>query len=218
MSGSAVPTDDLRRVADAQARFQSVIEPLTDRATAALSALPGWTVGHVLAHVARNADSHVRRADAAARGESVDQYPGGHHGRAGEIEGGTGRPARALVDDVARSAERLWRTWQSLPVEAWGVTTRDVGGRERPLRDLPARRWQELEVHLVDLGLGVTFWDWPDPFVAAWLPRLRVDAGDRLPGGSRLPPEGTLDDREELAWLYGRLRRADLPDLAHWDQ
>ena len=36
-------------------------------ADAAERKLEGWTVGHVLTHLARNADSHVRMLEAAAR-------------------------------------------------------------------------------------------------------------------------------------------------------
>jgi maleylpyruvate isomerase len=103
-----------------------------------------------------------------------------------------------------------------LPLPAWSQTTRDVGGRERPLRALPSRRWQELEVHLVDLEVGVTYAQWSDDFVAVFLPRLRATVTDRLPEGARLEALNFGDPREELAWLYGRLPRPDLPDLAPW--
>lgn len=74
----------------------------------------------------------------------------------------------------------------------------------------------ELEVHVVDLDLGVTYLDWSDEFVAAWLPRLRATVPTRLPQGADVPTSLGLSDREELAWLYGRLQRADLPPLAPW--
>ena len=73
------------------------------------SRLPGWTVGHVLAHVARNADSHRRRTEGAAVNEVVDQYPGGYAGRASEIEAGAGRPASELIVDVRFSADAAGR-------------------------------------------------------------------------------------------------------------
>src|ERR1035441_3971227 len=38
----------------------------------------------------------------------------------------------------------------------------------------------------------------------------------RLPDGARLPSASLLDERDELAWLYVRLRRDDPPDLAPW--
>ncbi len=43
-----------------------------------------------------------------------------------------------------------------------------------------------------------------------------IGAGGRLPEGAVLPARGALNDREELAWLYGRVRRDDLAELAPW--
>ncbi len=213
---TAIPEGDLARVDDAEERFVAVIRDLDDAALRAPSRLPGWTRAHVLAHVARNADSHRRRADAAIRGEMVDQYPGGFAGRAAEIDRDAARPAPVILDDVVTSAAAMRDAWRRVPPERWDVVSRDVSGRERPLHTLPARRWQELEVHVVDLDVGVTHRDWPPEFVTSWLPALRATAPGRLPAGARLPPPGMLDERDELAWLYGRLDRPDLPELAPW--
>ena len=108
-----------------------------------------------MTHVARNADSHVRRAEAAARGERVEQYAGGYAGRAAAIEAGAGRSAAELLDDVRTSHDRMVAAWASLPDPAWDVVSHDVGGTPRALRDLPLRRWQEVEVHLVDLDVSL---------------------------------------------------------------
>ena len=207
---------DLGRVAGAQKRFEATIAAFGDEQVREPSSLPEWTVGHLLTHVARNADSHRRRAEAAVRGEIVDQYPGGFPARAAEIEDGAARPADELIDDVRTSAAAMSEGWSQVPGDAWANVTRDVGGRERPLSALVGRRWQELEVHRVDLGVGVTHRDWSDDFVAFWLPRLREGASGRLAAGVGLPKPGTLDERDELAWLYGRLERDDLPELAPW--
>ena len=205
-----IPEDDIARVAEAQQRFDAAIAALSDADVRRATPLPGWTVGHVLTHVARNADSHRRRTEAAARNEMIDQYPGGYEGREAEIESGANRGAKELIDDVRVSAEEMEAAWRAAPESAWTNMTRDVGGRERPLAELVLRRWQELEVHLVDLGIGITHRDWPDDFVAEWLPRLRGFFPDRpeTPAG--------LDERDELAWLYGRLQRDDLPVLPSW--
>jgi maleylpyruvate isomerase len=204
------PHDAIARVVRSQQRFDLAIAPLDDADVRRATTLPGWTVAHVLTHVARNADSHTRRTEAAVRNEMVDQYPGGFEGREAEIEAGAKRSARELIDDVRRSAERMETAWRAAPSSAWTNVTRDVGGRERPLHELVFRRWQEVEVHLVDLGIGVTYRDWPDDFVVEWLPRLRRFFPDRpeTPAG--------LDERDELAWLYGRLQRDDLPVLPSW--
>ena len=205
-----IPLDDIAHVADAQQRFDAAIADLVDADVRRASALPDWTVGHVLAHVARNADSHVRRTEATARGEVVEQYPGGYEGRAAEIEATARRPASDLIDDVRTSGAAVLAAWRAVSDDAWDGMTNDVGGRARPLWQLVARRWQELEVHVVDLGIGVTYQDWPDDFVAVWLPRLRQHFGDDAPAATG------LTDREQLAWLYGRLARPDLPVLPPW--
>jgi maleylpyruvate isomerase len=215
-SPSVVPREDLQRVADAQARFLAAIRSLHDDDMGRPTNLPGWTVGHVLTHVARNADSHTRRSEAAIAGEMADQYPGGADGRSGEIEHGAGRTARQTVDDVRRSAEALRDSWERVPEEAWGNVTRDLSGRARPLYELPERRWMELEVHLVDLDIGVTHRAWTDDFVTAWLPRMRADAAGRLPPGASLPAPGELDQRDELAWLFGRSDDDASPQLGPW--
>lgn len=209
-----VPLADLARVAEAQERFNRALAGLRDADVRRPTALPGWTVGHVLTHVARNADSHCRRAGAAVGREVVEQYAGGWEGRSREIETGSGRSAAELVDDVRDSARRLQATWERLPASAWPQPTVDVGGRRRPLSALPGRRWQELEVHLVDLELGPSRRDWSDDFVGASLPRLRESLGGRLPAGVEPPMFG--DPRDELAWLYGRPGGPGLPVLAPW--
>jgi maleylpyruvate isomerase len=204
------PGEELTGIERSQQRLLAAIEGLTDGDARRATALPGWTVGHVLTHLARNADSHRRRTEAAVRGEVVDQYPGGYEGRDAEIEAGAARSAADLIDDVRVSSELMEAMWRVVPDSAWSNVTRDVAGRERPLRDLVARRWQEVEVHLVDLDIGVTYRDWPAEFVQVWLPKVRAFFPDRPE-----TPE-SLDERDELAWLYGRLERDDLPVLPPW--
>jgi maleylpyruvate isomerase len=199
----------------------ALVRTLDDETVRAPCRLPGWTVGHLLAHMARNADSHTLRAEAAARGEVVDQYPGGFEGRADEIDAGAGRSAADLVADLATSSARMTAAWAAAPDAAWANITRDVGGRERPLSALPGRRWQELEVHAVDLRTGPTWRDWSDDFVSVWLPRLRAEVPGRVatgvdPGEVAAQAAAALDERDELAWLYGRLVRSDLPELRAW--
>ncbi len=210
------PERELGRVSGAQQRFLDVIGGFDDSDLRRPSLLPGWTVAHVLVHVARNADSHRRRTEAAARGDVIDQYPGGFEGRAAEIERGVARTRAEILDDVVSSADGMQTAWRQVSDGAWDAISRDVSGKERPLRSLPARRWQELEVHVVDVDADVTHRDWSADFVEVWLPALRASAEPRLPGGAALPAPGTLDDRDELAWLYGRLQRRDLPELTPW--
>lgn len=210
------PLEALAAGRESEARMQDTIAPLDDATMTRPSLLPGWTVAHLLTHLARNADSHWRRTRAAIEGVVVDQYPGGLEGRSAEIEAGAGRRADAVIADVGSASGRLLDAWSDVPIYAWSNITRDATGRERPLHELPTRRWLEVEIHLVDLGVGPSHRDWPDEFVAARLPEMRDGAASRLASGNALPAPGDLDPRDELAWLYGRLGRGDLPLLGPW--
>lgn len=211
MSGR--PEHEIDTVAAAHERLVERIADLTTADVRRPSLLPGWSVGHVLTHLARNADSHVRRTEAAVAGVVVDQYPGGREGREAEIDAGAHRSVEDLLEDVRTSATTLDTVWQNVPDNAWAGLSRDVSGTERTLAELPSRRWQEVEVHLVDLDIGVSYRDWSDEFVAAWLPRLR----NRMAPSPGDAPLSHLDDpRDELAWLYGRLERDDLPQPPAW--
>ncbi len=68
-------------------------------------------------------------------------------------------------------------------------------------------------MHVVDIGVGVTHRDWSEQFVLEWLPRTRERMWDELPSPIGIHFD---DPRDELAWLYGRLRRDDLPQLPPW--
>lgn len=209
-----VPAVDLARVHGAHERLLAATQSLSDEDVRRPSLLPGWTVGHVLAHLARNAESHVRRAEAACRGVIVDQYEGGYEGRNAAIESGAERAAGELIDDVRDTALAAEQAWEGVPASAWAARSRDANGNARPLFELPSRRWQEVEVHLVDLAIGISHRDWPDEFVLEWLPRTRERMWAVLP---REAEAADFDDpAEELAWLYGRLERADLPAPPPW--
>ena len=181
---------------DSQARLLQAIEGLDDATARRPSLLPDWSVGHVLTHVARNADSFVRMLGAAQRGESVEQYAGGYGQRAADIEAGAGRPARELVDDVRASAAALEATWAGMTDEAWDGHGLNAGGRPWPCRQMPFHRWREVEIHHADLGLAYTYADWPEDYVAVELPRMLVSLPDRMPNGE--------NRRLLLAWLVGR--------------
>src|SRR5262245_54555148 len=180
----------------AHARLLESLDTVDDAIVDSPSRLPTWTVGHVLTHLARQADSHVRMLEGAAGGDIVDQYEGGPEGRAAEIEVGAGRPASAQVADVAASIARLEAAWDSTSEEvwAWGFA-RTTRGELVVCADLPFRRWREVEVHHADLGLDVGPESWSAVFVDSELPRT-------LAG---LPARMSLDDRRALlAWLMGR--------------
>jgi len=189
-------------------RLLDTVAALDDDAVRGPSRLAGWSIGHVLTHLRANAESHTRMLGAAARGEAVEQYPGGPQARAEAIAAGAGAEPAVLRDEVRRSAHELEAAWAALSPEAWdghGLTR----GRPWACRSLPYARWREVEIHHVDMGAGYEPAQWPDGYVAREL-RLTLDSlPDRLADAGRR--------RAMLAWLVGRAEDPGPLDIAPWE-
>ena len=190
---------DIAGAAGAHQRLLARLDARTDLDPRQPSLLPDWTVGHVLTHIARNADSMIRMLD------GLDQYEGGLEGRQADIEAGAGRSPDELVADVRRSIWRLEQRWSHEP--AWDGPPAKATVGEVPRHVLPARRWRETEVHHADLGFGYTFAEMPADFVRPELRRMEMQWQARQPMGLTTLPEAVLHrpPHERLAWLMGRL-------------
>jgi maleylpyruvate isomerase len=178
----------------AHAALDRTIAALPADAADRQSRLPGWTLAHVLTHVARNADSHVRMLEGARRGEVLTQYEGGMESRNADIEAGVKRPMPELVEDVRQSSAALEECWERMEPEAWDGEGLPLAGR-MSCRELVFLRWREVEVHHADLGVGYEPSDWPEGYVARDLPRFLAT----LP--ARMHPEAGA---AVLAWLLDR--------------
>lgn len=200
-----------RHLAGATAAHRGLLTMLDDVAAggrldvAAPSLLAGWTVGHVLTHLARNADSNTRVLLAAERGEVVDRYEGGGPGRDAEIEAGRRRPAPDQVADIRHSIDRLEQRWSGQA--QWDGRSRETSEREIPVSELPFMRWREVEVHRADLGLGYGPADWPSGYVREELVTLEMRWNARRPMGLTGLPEQARQElpHVRLAWLLGRV-------------
>lgn len=191
----------------AHRRLLGDVDGLTDVQARQPSLLEGWSVGHVLNHLRRNADGFATMARAAADDEVGDQYASQRAREAG-IEDGADAPADQLVERLRHSIEALAEAFDALTPEQWAT------GRGRTLRgeilinELPWRRWREVEVHHADLALGYSVDDWPDSFVRRELPGFVSIWQSRRPMGlTDLPPEVlALTPQRRLAWMFGRLQ------------
>lgn len=156
----------------------------------------GWTRGHVLTHVARNADAIGRLASWAITGERQEMYPGGT--RDAEIEQGAARGVADQQNDVRVTALALVPLLESLdgPLATERVEMR--GGYEVPARRLAFLRLREVVFHHVDLDAGFTFDD-VEPELLRW---FVGDAVDRLASGHR-PPAVMLRTDEGDSWAVG---------------
>lgn len=232
----AIPTLELEGARAAHRRLLETAVLISDDQTRKNSLCEGWTIGHVLTHLARNADGHVGQFEAAARGEAAQQYPGGPRQRADDIEAGAGRSAAALVADLSVAIKRLERAWETLPDEVWQSGQGLNGALVRSMPELVYRRWREVEVHHVDLGLSFRPQDWSSGFVDRELASLVASLPARLPPGAGLQIEATdlgrvwlvpesadarrpvvRDSRYLVGWLLGRLSDPSLPRIGPWE-
>lgn len=159
-------------------RLERVLDRLTDEQVTAPSLLPGWTRGHVLAHIAGIGSALARQLERARAHRSVELYDGGRPGRAAAIEAGAGASAEAHARSVRTAALRVEAAIAGLAPTQWELPTNDRGGM---VVTAVEAWWRELAVHATDLDLGVTS--------AAWSPELLDHLVEHL---APCVPEGTF--------------------------
>lgn len=172
------PGQLLRRIDEATRRLAATAAGLADSQAREPSLLPGWTRGHVLTHIARNADGLRNLLVWARTGVRTPQYPSLEAREAG-IAGGAVRPATVLAQDVRRSAAAFAAEAASLPGPAWEVPVSGLTGPEHPAWFTLFRRLTEVEIHHVDLNAGYGPAGWPEPFIADELDLVVRNFSDR---------------------------------------
>ncbi|MGW1165141.1 maleylpyruvate isomerase family mycothiol-dependent enzyme [Streptomyces sp. NPDC001153] len=204
---------DLACVRDATERLLTAVAELDNASLAEPSRLPGWSRGHVLAHLARNADALVNVLEGRPMYASAEA-------RDADIERDAPRPLDAQLTDLRESAARF-QTVGDAPAD-WSRTVELRNGVTDSASRVPFRRWVEVELHHVDLGIGYELEDLPAEFTEREIdflaerfaghkevPSTSLTAGDgrswTTGGGAEGGPvavEGTAADL--LGWLAGR--------------
>jgi maleylpyruvate isomerase len=225
------PGDLPERIGQATGRLLATAATLTDSQARAPSLLPGWSRGHVLTHIARNADGLRNLLIWARTGVPTPMYPS-REARAEAISAGSGRPASELAADVQAAAQMFLAEADTLSDGAWQVTVDGIAGPEHPAWVALWRRLSEVEIHHVDLDAGYRPGDWPGQFVTDCLGVVAGTFTDARPtppallsdtdtGRSyRIGPPGSGREAEPvlvagpgyqlLAWLTGRSTGAQL--------
>ncbi|GAA4402369.1 maleylpyruvate isomerase family mycothiol-dependent enzyme [Fodinibacter luteus] len=182
--------DVLARVTPHTDRLLATARALDD--AAAPSLCEGWTRGHVLTHLARNADglSALVRSAVDGTGETMYASP---QARDDDIEAGAARPLHELVADVEASAGSLAQVLPRLgPGHAEQRLERTPGEFLVKAKNIPFMRLREVVYHHVDLDAGFTFAgvepDLLRAFIAEEVRRLR--ALDPAPDLTLRTPEG----------------------------
>jgi maleylpyruvate isomerase len=199
------PVSDAAAVRDATRQLIDAVSALDPSAVAEPSLLPGWTRGHVLAHLARNADALVNLLTWARTSEETPMYVN-EEAREKDIEDGAGRALPEQLDDLRRSAERFDEAVAAMPPQAWAAQVHARQGGVLPAAEIPAKRLAEIHLHHVDLGIGRTCADLPDDFAA----REVASIIDRLSGHEGIAAVRLHDTRTGETWDIGA---AETPEL-----
>jgi len=224
---------------DATSALVTNLDGLTDALAREPSRLPGWSRGHVLSHLARNAEGGTRLLTWARTGEPSYEYRS-VAARAQAIEDGAGRPAAELVEDVQRTAHVLAEVAAAMPPDAWQHTITWTTGQQTPAGHVPESRLAEVLIHHVDLNYGYEPAGWPARWTAQMLDRAVQSMNDErhlaplaatlhatdtgrtrylgrpgtTPGSTPRTTAGTTQisgtEADILAWLMGRSDGATL--------
>jgi maleylpyruvate isomerase len=211
---TAVTTDPLalaREVDRATARFLDSAATLSDANVSEPSLLPDWTRGHVLTHVARNADSLINLLTWARTGVETRQYASPDEREAG-IQAGAARPIAAQMADVREASARFADACDNLPADAWAAVLADAG----PAAGVVWRRLREVEVHHVDLAAGYTWRDWPEAFTHRLLHELITVRRGGQPPSVRLRATGLNHPLDLGTGAPTVTVSGSAPDLAAW--
>ncbi|MFI8217082.1 maleylpyruvate isomerase family mycothiol-dependent enzyme [Streptomyces sp. NPDC085932] len=185
---------DLASVRDATERLLTAVGSLDNAAVTQPSRLPGWTRGHVLAHLARNADALVN----VLAGRPM--YVSGE-ARDADIERDAPRALDAQLTDLRESAARFQEAGDA-PAD-WSRTVELRNGVKDTAARVPFRRWVEVELHHVDLGIGYELEDLPEEFTEREIEFL----ADRFAGHTDVPSTRVTDGTR--AWRTGRAPDGD---------
>ncbi|MDQ0028903.1 maleylpyruvate isomerase family mycothiol-dependent enzyme [Arthrobacter bambusae] len=128
-----------------------VVANLDDADVSAPSELPGWTRGHVLAHIAGIANAMARQLEYAVRGETIELYDGGYEGRTKAIELAASHSIAEHREATEAAIARVLRAFDGLVESGWNAR---ITFRNGTVFDGGLALWRELVIHVTDLGIG----------------------------------------------------------------
>lgn len=161
-------TDVLRPHPDLIARADQAlvrtVDALSDHEYAEPSQLPGWTRGHVVAHLALNAEGLAGVLHGAHIGRPQPMYATPEARDADIAELATAEPTELRERFLAATA-RFGEALEAMSESDWdGRFERTPGGPDFALGNAVLMRLREVEIHHADLDAGYSAEDWPQDF------------------------------------------------------
>ena len=217
----------------ATTRYLEALTQLDDESAGRPSVLPGWSRGHVVAHLSRNADAFTQVLTQVSSGEPASMYAS-NEARDSDIDEVAALSPSALRERLLASSGLFAESVGHLTEEGWAEEIERVpGGMHFTVASIPARRRTEVEIHHADLGLAYTCDDWPGDFCAALIPVMTARLQDRDQGFTVVATD--LNRSWDVAgggpeisgtgghlgwWLSGRggeeRLSGDVPEIGEW--
>lgn len=178
------------------ARLEATADALDD--VTGPSRCAGWTRGHVLTHLARNAEAIERMVGAAVDGSGAAMYPS-DEARDADIDAGAARDAATQAADLRATDRAVAGALARLgPEHADRMVERTPGGRLVPAGRLAFMRLREVVLHHLDLDADFALGDVEPALVGVLLDEevARLRAVDD-------PPDLTLRAPDGSQWTVG---------------
>jgi maleylpyruvate isomerase len=198
MSGSSHLSDNLDLLAHETSLLLSSAAGLDDKGIRVASLCDGWTRGHVLTHLARNADALGNLVSWAVTGTPTAMYAS-EDARDDDIAAGSTRSASEIFTDLEKSTARFAAAATGLAGPPEDVEVEMRAGRTVRGGQLPTLRLLEVVFHHVDLDAGYTFADADPGFVT----RAISNAVDRFTTRGGQVPSVTMHGDSDRTWSLG---------------
>jgi len=197
MNTSSHLSENLALLAHETTALVRTASGLDDDALRGASLCEGWTHGHVLTHIARNADALGNLVSWAITGSPRAMYAS-PEARDEDISIGSSRGAQVILSDLEDSAARFADAAAGLSGAPEQVEVEMRHGRKVLGSQLPSLRLMEVVIHHGDLDAGYTFADSDPGFVR----RAVANSVERMKAGGQAPSVTLRSDEGDI-WTIG---------------
>ncbi len=171
------------------------VDGLPDASYAEPSLLPDWSRGHVVAHLALNAEGLSRVLTGAHTGQPATMYDS-PEARDADIDELAAAPAADVRNRLLAATTSFEQAIGAMREKDWDVRfERTPGGESFAVTNVPLMRVREVEIHHADLGAAYSPSDWSADFAV-----LLLDSMTKRPYADPFTAEATDLGR---TWSYG---------------
>ena len=170
MSDSPAYAEVVRLLESATRRLVRTVDAMADFQFAEPSLLPGWTRGHVVAHLVLNAEGLAAALEGVREHRGVPMYAS-QEARDSDIEELSGADPAVLRDRLLASTTAIHDAVEELPEDLHSTRIERTPGSDRTFTAgrVGEMRLREVEIHHADLDLAYTWAEWPSDFTVLLL-------------------------------------------------